>query len=134
MTVRCEVTQPATQIPPIDQPKEERDEPECAAVVGGTGRILIVDDEPGQRFIGRISLKRLGYEVAEAEDGHQALEHFEKAKKAREESPYDLIVLDMTMEDGFDGLDTYEAILKLESTEFSASATRSFGGEFGAQL
>ena len=43
----------------------------------------------------------------------RALELFQKAKKAEARSPYDLIVLDMTMEAGFDGLDTYEAILKL---------------------
>jgi CheY-like chemotaxis protein len=72
-----------------------------------------VDDEPGQRFIGSKSLKRLGYEVAEVEDGRQALAHFEKANEAGTESPYDLLVMDMIMEEGFDGLDTYEAILKL---------------------
>lgn len=100
-------------LPLVAHPHKEIVESIVAPTVGGKERILIVDDEPSQRFLGRINLERLGYEVTEAEDGHQALAHFEKAKKANEKSPYDLLVMDMTMEEGFDGLDTYEAILKL---------------------
>jgi two-component system, cell cycle sensor histidine kinase and response regulator CckA len=100
-------------LPLIDQPSADKEAPKDAAVVGGTERILVVDDELGQRFIGCKSLKRLGYEVAEAESGHQALKQFEKAKEAGAESPYDLAVLDMIMEDDLDGLKTYQAIQDL---------------------
>jgi len=104
----------ALYLPLVDaQPKEKICESPDTPAVGGAERILIVDDEPGQRFIACKSLQRLGYEVTEAEDGHQALAHFEKAKRSGAASPYDLIVLDMIMEEGFDGLDAYEAILKL---------------------
>ena len=97
----------------LPKDKKGKDEPEGAPVVGGTERILVVDDEPSQRFLSRKSLERLGYEVAEAEDGHQALAYFESAKRATKESPYDLILMDMIMEEGFDGVDAYKAILKL---------------------
>ena len=53
-------------------------------------RILVVDDEPDQRFLTRRIFKRAGYEVAEAEDGSVAL-------AAMRESPPDLLVTDMTM-------------------------------------
>ena len=102
-------------LPLVDRPKEERgkDEPEGASVVGGTERILVVDDEPSQRFLARKSLERLGYEIAEADGGRQALERFEKAKKAGEDSPCDLVLLDMLMEIDFDGLTTYKEMIKL---------------------
>ena len=53
---------------------------ESQPIVRGSSKqsILIIDDEPGQRFIGRRSLKKQGYDVAEAEDGHQAVKLFEQ--------------------------------------------------------
>ncbi len=38
------------------------------------GTVLIVDDEPDMRVIGRIALEQIGYTVAEAENGARALE------------------------------------------------------------
>ncbi|MDX2186482.1 MAG: response regulator [Opitutaceae bacterium] len=38
------------------------------------GSVLIVDDEPDMRVIGRIALEQIGYTVAEAENGAKALE------------------------------------------------------------
>jgi two-component system cell cycle sensor histidine kinase/response regulator CckA len=100
-------------LPLVEQTQGEGETATPAAVVGGTERILIIDDERSLRFTGRKSLEKLGYVVAEAENGHQALEYFENAKRAGVESPYDLIVLDMIMEPDLDGLRTYEAILYL---------------------
>ena len=57
---------------------------------GQMARILVVDDEPDQRFLTRRIFTRAGYEVAEAEDGSVAL-------AAMRESPPDLLVTDMTM-------------------------------------
>lgn len=53
-------------------------------------RVLVVDDEPDQRFLTRRILKRAGYEVAEAEDGSVAL-------RVMRESPPEVLVTDMTM-------------------------------------
>lgn len=100
-------------LPLIEPSNAEREEALTEAFVGGSERILLVDDEPAQRLVGRKALKRYGYDVAEAEDGHQALVYFIKAKESGAESPYEIVVLDMIMEEDFDGLDTYEAILKL---------------------
>jgi CheY-like chemotaxis protein len=41
--------------------------------VYGTGVVLVVDDEPESRQIARRHLDKLGWEVAEAEDGESAL-------------------------------------------------------------
>ena len=53
-------------------------------------RILVVDDEPDQRFLLRRIFERAGHEVTEAADGAAAL------KAVRELSP-DLVVTDMMM-------------------------------------
>ena len=53
-------------------------------------RILVVDDEPDQRFLLRRILQRAGHEVSEATDGAAAL-------RAVQESPPDLVVTDVMM-------------------------------------
>jgi CheY-like chemotaxis protein len=53
-------------------------------------RILVVDDEPDQRLLLRRIFERAGYEVAEAQDGKDALAVVRK-------SPPDLLVTDMMM-------------------------------------
>src|ERR1017187_7344036 len=53
-------------------------------------RILVVDDEPDQRFLLRRILQRAGHEVSEANDGAAAL------RAVRESAP-DLVVTDVMM-------------------------------------
>ncbi len=72
----------------------------------GHGRILVVDDMPSQRTIARRGLERVGYDVVEAENGHVAVALFDDVEGAA----FDLVILDMIMEPGFDGLDTLQAI------------------------
>ncbi len=40
----------------------------------GTGRVLVVDDEPDIRKIVRLALQKAGYRVLEAENGEKAIE------------------------------------------------------------
>lgn len=53
-------------------------------------RILVVDDEPDQRFLLRRIFERAGHQVSDACDGAAAL-------KAVQESPPDLVVTDIMM-------------------------------------
>jgi CheY-like chemotaxis protein len=53
-------------------------------------RILVVDDEPSQRFLLRRIFERIGHEVSEAGDGAAAL------RAVRESAP-ELVVTDMMM-------------------------------------
>jgi DNA-binding response OmpR family regulator len=59
-------------------------------------KILVVDDDPGQREVIRATLNEAGFDVSTATDGIEGL------KKAHAESP-DMIVLDVMMPqmDGF---------------------------------
>ena len=72
-------------------------------------KILLIDDDPDLRLIGRLSLTRIGkWEVVEAESGSQALE------QARAEQP-DLILLDVMMP-GMDGVTTLTELRKEPAT------------------
>jgi CheY-like chemotaxis protein len=68
--------------------------------------ILVVDDVPEQRMILSAMLNRLGYRLQTVSSGDEALAFIQR-------QPMDLIILDMMMEPGMDGLDTYRAILKV---------------------
>jgi len=67
--------------------------------------VLVVDDVREQREIAERMLKELGYSVFTAAGGEEAVEFLKR-------NPADLVVLDMIMEPGMDGLDTYRKILE----------------------
>ena len=69
---------------------------------GTAGRLLVVDDEPFLRDAVAASLRFLGYEVATAENGAEAL----RAARGR---PFDLVVLDVMLPD----TDGFEVVRRL---------------------
>jgi len=76
------------------------------AYKGNGETILVTDDVKEQRDIAQRIFSALGYTVNTAESGEKAVEYVEK-------NAVDLIILDMIMSPGIDGLETYERILKL---------------------
>ncbi len=68
--------------------------------------ILVVDDHDQQRDISARILKTLGYRVRSVESGEKAIEYVRQKH-------VDLVLLDMIMEPGLDGLATYEGILQI---------------------
>ena len=78
----------------------------------GNARILIVDDEPIQLRTGRRLLVRLGYEVEVVDSGLAACELFRRAA-ATGQSPFDLVIMDMVLGEGPDGLQIIERIQRL---------------------
>jgi len=72
--------------------------------------ILIVDDVKEQRELAMNMLGRIRYQVDTVADGEMAIEYIKKNKA-------DLIVLDMIMDPGMDGLDTYQRILKINPAQ-----------------
>ncbi|HEX7505390.1 MAG TPA: response regulator [Polyangia bacterium] len=69
--------------------------------------ILIVDDIQVQRALCTSILTRLGYKVATVSSGEEAIEYVKH-------NPVDLLVLDMIMDPGIDGLETYERMVKIK--------------------
>jgi signal transduction histidine kinase/ActR/RegA family two-component response regulator len=68
--------------------------------------ILVVDDVPEQQKIAVSILSQLGYRVHAVASGEEAIEYLSGA-------PVDLLILDMIMDPGIDGLDTFKRILEM---------------------
>ncbi len=82
-------------------------EPVSIEEYSGNGeKILIVDDVEAQRDIAANLLKKLNYTVETVASGEEALEYMRK-------NTADLLVLDMIMDPGIDGLDTYKRIIEI---------------------
>jgi two-component system, cell cycle sensor histidine kinase and response regulator CckA len=73
---------------------------------GNGESILVVDDVQEQREIAFRILKKLGYSVTSVSSGEEAVEYIK-------DNSADLLVLDMIMDPGIDGLETYKRILEL---------------------
>ncbi len=80
--------------------------PDMAEWMGAGERILVVDDIPEQRDIAALILRNLGYEVATVVSGEEAVTYLRQ-------QAVDLLLLDMIMEPGPDGLETYRRILRI---------------------
>jgi PAS domain S-box-containing protein len=68
--------------------------------------ILVVDDMPEQLEIAAKILGKLGYQVATAPGGQEAVDYLR-------ENTVDLVILDMIMAPEMDGLETYRHIVKI---------------------
>ena len=82
----------------------EPDETDLTDISGHGERILVVDDVLEQREIASAILTELGYQVDVAASGEEAV-------LMAAEKRYDLLVLDMILGEGIDGLDTFRHIL-----------------------
>jgi CheY-like chemotaxis protein len=74
---------------------------------GNGEKILIVDDIDSQREIVSEMLKNLGYSPASASSGEEAVEYLKR-------HDVHLIILDMIMDPGINGRETYERILAMK--------------------
>jgi signal transduction histidine kinase/CheY-like chemotaxis protein len=72
--------------------------------------ILVVDDVKGQRDLAAEMLKTLNYNVTSVSSGEEAVAYLEEHKA-------DLMVLDMIMDPGMDGLDTYRSVLEIHPSQ-----------------
>jgi signal transduction histidine kinase/CheY-like chemotaxis protein len=75
-------------------------------LMGNGETVLVIDDVEEQRAVASGMLGKLGYSVTSVSSGEEAIEYLK-------ENSADLLVLDMIMDPGIDGLDTYKRILEL---------------------
>jgi PAS domain S-box-containing protein len=92
---------------PVSRQQAEKSQPSSSVedYMGRGESILVVDDVEEQRDIASSILSELGYSVATVSSGEEAIDY---AKT----NSIDLLVLDMIMDPGIDGLDTYKQILE----------------------
>lgn len=83
-----------------------QDDDATANLNGNQEHVLVVDDDPNLRDIAAQILEGLNYKVDLVECGEQAVEFIKK-------QPVDLVLIDMLMEPGINGRQTYEEIVRL---------------------
>ena len=76
------------------------------------GRILVMDDEPMIRSVVGRMLERIGYSAETAKDGAEAFEKYETAMRTGQ--PFKAVILDLTVPGGMGGMETMEALLKID--------------------
>ncbi|KAA3658332.1 MAG: response regulator [Calditrichaeota bacterium] len=100
---------PATSYKKMQERKQQK-------LQKGHERILIVDDNDEQRALAKKLLTHLGYEVFSINSGSKAL-------GVVQNNEFDLIVMDMILDEDLDGLDTIQAILKYKPRQRFVVAT-----------
>lgn len=90
--------------------EKRRLQPSLSQVIECKGKgeeVLVVDDDTEHREIAVRMLTRLGYSVTAVSDGEAAIAKFEANQRP------EVVVLDMMMGSGLDGLSTYRSLLGL---------------------
>jgi CheY-like chemotaxis protein len=93
-----------------EEPANAREALSIETYMGRGEKILVVDDVKEQRDLATSMLERLGYRVTTVSSGEEAIAYL-RGEKA------DLVVLDMIMEPGMDGLETYQGILAIHPAQ-----------------
>jgi PAS domain S-box-containing protein len=89
------------------------DSAKVATTAGSTiQRVLVMDDEEMLRNVSSAMLSKLGYEVAVAADGVEAIEIYKKAKAS--DQPFDLVILDLTNSSGMGGVEAIRILLQID--------------------
>jgi two-component system cell cycle sensor histidine kinase/response regulator CckA len=103
---------------PFSRMETEKDKPKISIdqYQGRGESILVVDDVKEQRKIASQMLKKLGYSVKSVPSGEEALMYLK-------ENAADLLVLDMIMNPGIDGLETYKKILEFHPAQKAVIAS-----------
>lgn len=92
-------------LPATHQIPEDKDVRTDLSALRGNGQtVLLVDDVEAQRELGGIILQRLGYKVKTVSSGEAAIQYLEG-------HDVDSLVLDMIMDPGIDGLETFKRVL-----------------------
>ena len=99
-----------------EQLKKSQDSKELSDVTGNVEFILVVDDMPAQREIATSTLDRLGYRSQAVASGEEAIEFVRQ-------HTVDLVILDMIMEPGIDGYETYRQIRSIHPAQKAVIAS-----------
>ena len=78
----------------------------------GHGKVLVMDDEEIILNVASRMLQRIGYVAECATHGAQAIEFYTKAQK--ENRPFDLVIMDLTIPGGMGGKEAITALRKID--------------------
>ena len=95
-------------------------------ILGGSGRILLMDDEEEIRESSKEILNHLGYDVALVKDGLEAIRLYQYQKSVGK--PFDLVIMDLTVPGGMGGKEAVARLRELEP-EVSAIVTSGYSND-----
>lgn len=101
---------PASGEAPTRETPETMKTEDASSACGG--RILVMDDEDIIRDVTRHILEQLGYDVALARDGEEAIQIYQQAQQCGR--PFDAVIMDLTVPGGMGGK---EAIKRLRTID-----------------
>lgn len=93
------------EVIPIGESKEEK-------LFMGEGKILVMDDDEMIRELSCVMLDRIGYEVAIAREGIEAIALYKEAQKSGQ--PFDAVILDFTISSGMGGKEAIQKLLEID--------------------
>ncbi|MEA1996261.1 MAG: PAS domain S-box protein [Gemmatimonadota bacterium] len=96
----------------VEDEKLKKKEEDMAQTITRGGKVMIIDDEDIVREATGKMLDHLGYEVGYAADGAEALELYEREKKAGR--PFDAVIIDLTIPGGMGGKETIKKLLEFD--------------------
>jgi len=99
-----------------DEAASERHMSAASAYRGRGESVLVVDDVKGQRELAAGMLMRLNYLVTAAASGEEALRYMQRNR-------VDIVLLDMIMPPGMDGLETYKEITAIHPRQRAVLAS-----------
>lgn len=76
-------------------------------IKGNGEQLLIIDDHENQREIASTYLQKLNYRTASVDGGEAAIEYIKNHE-------VDMVILDMIMDPGIDGLETYKRLVTIQ--------------------
>jgi PAS domain S-box-containing protein len=97
---------------PAFQAALPRKKQEKETLYQGSGKVLVMDDEPNIRANMKEILGLLGYAVDLAEDGAKALELYRNAQAAG--TPYEVVITDLTVPGGMGGKETVQKLREMD--------------------
>ena len=89
-----------------EEPVRHRKKANLDALKSNGESVLVVDDVTEQREVAASLLETLGYRVVTVASGEEAMQYLKN-------SEVDLLILDMLMDPGIDGLETYRRVLHI---------------------
>ena len=78
----------------------------------GEGRVLLVDNEEDVRETAGSMLRHLGYQIAFARDGMEALRVYQEARASGQ--PFDAVIMDLTIPGGMGGKEAVQKLLEAD--------------------
>ena len=121
---------------PAEKVKIEIPKKETPIIEKGEHKILLMDDEIDILESLSELLQSFGYKVDTAEDGAEAIEKYSNAQKT--DSPFDLVILDLTVPGGMGGKETIERLREIDpdvkaivSSGYSNDTIMANYGEYG---